>query len=540
MSARIVGLDMGATSTRLVEARLVRGALEILRAATVDHDELAGEVAASKLKGRQAVVGVTGRDMILRTTQVPTVPDWQLRDLMRFESEEVAEQSGDALSSDFHKLEGAARHVDDDMVLLALVRDSLIAERSAVLQSAGLRVACFTPNAVALHNAVLATDGGAGVVMVVFLGGRNTDIALLEDGELLFARNLAGGGDLFTEALAASFRLEADKAEQVKRKLAAFPSAGETPTGQRAAVARALQGPLRQLASMLQSSLVLCRSQLKAADLNLERVLLCGPGATIPGLDEALTRTLGVPVANFDVTEGALAPRAEVPEGRGGDYAVAAGLALMALQKEAWRIEILAEAARARQRFQQQTLWMVLAGVLVVAQLSLAFVTAKGSHEEALTDLARLRREVEARQSDLRSYERAVTEAREAAAKLSALQDLAAPGSGVLAAFDLLEASLPPELWLRTLRSQRGLEPAFGEGSRAFVIAEGSGKEQSRGLTEVVTDLTSVLRAQPGVAAVLPQVSPDSRGAFQFSLKLNTSVVPQSTAAAEPPQEEPR
>jgi len=55
---------------------------------------------------------------------------------------------------------------------------------------------------------------------------------------------------------------------------------------------------------------------------------------------------------------------------------------------------------------------------------------------------------------------------------------------------------------------------------------DGHGKEQSRNLADAVTELTTRLRTQPGVAVVLPQVTTDSRGAFSFNLKLDTSVVP--------------
>lgn len=528
MSPRVVGLDVGGETTRVVEARMRKGAFEIRRAGSVPSDDLADGLRAMGLKGATVLVGVTGRDMILRTTQVPPVPAWQLRDLMGYEIADIAEQSGDSLSADFNVLTGARAHADDEMVLLALVRDSLIEERSAQLEGAGVRIGAFSPNAIALHNAVVATDGGEGTVMVAALGGRNTDIALIEDGELLFARNLGGGGDLFTDAIAEAFRLDGRKAEAAKRKLGSFPPPGHKPAGQQAAVARVLEGPLRQVVGMLQSSLVLCRNQLKAADLSLDRVLLCGPGASIPGMDAALTRALGVPVARFDPTDGYVTGEAAVEEGHGPDYAVATGLALMGVLKDAYRVEILPEAARKRKAFLTRTLWLVLAGVLVVGHLATACVAAKGNFERASTDLAKLRREVESRKADQRSYERLEGELRELAARLSLLEEHAAPGRGVLVALDLLDAWLPHELWLRTLRTQRAIQAELGHGGerRPFVTAEGSGKEQARGLTDAVTELTTRLRAESAVQAVVPRFTTDNRGAFAFTLDLDTSVVP--------------
>jgi type IV pilus assembly protein PilM len=532
VSPRVVGLDVGEETTRVVEARLRKGAFEIRTAGSVDSDDIAGGLRGLGLKGATVLVGVTGRDMILRTTQVPPVPAWQLRDLMGYEIADIAEQSGDALSADFNILTGARGYADDEMVLLALVRDSLIEQRTSQLSGAGVRIGAFSPNAIALHNAVVATDGGAGTVMVAALGGRNTDIALIEDGELLFARNLGGGGDLFTDALAEAFRIDKRKAETAKRKLGVFPAPGQKLVGQQATVARVLEGPLRQVVGMLQSSLVLCRNQLKAADLKLDRVLLCGPGAVLPGMDAALTRGLGVPVARFDPTDGYVTGEADIAEGHGPDYAVATGLALMGVMRQAYRVEILPEAARKQKVFMARTLWLVLAGALVVGHLVTACVSAKGNFERASTDLVKLRREVEARKADQRSYERMGQEVQELSARLALLEEHAAPGHGILAALDLLDAWLPSELWLRTVRTQRAIEPELGHGGgrRPFVTVEGSGKEQSRGLTDAVTELTTRLRGEPAVQAVVPRFTTDSRGAFAFTLNLDTSILPPADA----------
>jgi type IV pilus assembly protein PilM len=528
MSERIVGLDIGGTITRLVEARMHKGAFEIRKTGVVRSASLPAALREAGLKGCRAVVGVTGRDMILRMTQVPPVPMWQLRDLMRFEIEDVAEQSGDELSADFNMLTGAAMHSDDEMVLLALVRDSLILERSAELGGAGVKVGAFTPNAIALHNAVVATDGGDGTVMVASLAGRNTDIALIQDGELLYARNLGGGGDLFTDAIKDTFRIDTKKAELAKRKLATFAAPGETLTGQKGAVARALVGPLRQVTGMLQSTVVLCRNQLKAADLQLDRVLLCGPGASIPGLDQALTRSLGVPVQEFDPTDGYLTGSADIDKGRGSHFAVAAGLALMALLKDAYKIEILTEAEKKKREFSTKTVWLVVAAALVVVHLALAGWATKTNHDAASDDVTTMRREVSRRKSALRNYERAVAEAHEAAAKLTRLEDLTALGSGTLTVMDLLDAYLPPELWVESVRTQRAIEEGFGHGGerRPFVVVEGSGKEQSRSLTDAVTEVTLRLRGDPAVAGVVQQFSTDNRGKFNFSLSIDTSVFP--------------
>jgi len=536
VTARALGLDVNDDTARFVAGRVRKGAFEIVQAGEVPSAELPAALKAAGLKGWPAMVGVTGRDMILRTTQVPPVPEWQLRELMKLEIAEVAEHAGDELSADHGLLPGAARHGDQDFALLALVRASVLEERAAEVARDGIKLRAFAPKAVALHDAVCAVDGAEGTVLTACLDEGTTDLALTEDGELLFARNLAGGLDLFEKAVGEAMALDGARVREACRKLAIFPGPGEKLAGTQGTVARALETPLRQLVGMLQSTVLLCKNQLKATDLRLTRVLLCGPGASLPGLDAALTRALGVPVAVFDPTEGYLVGSADVPAGRGPAFAAAAGLALMATLPDAYRLEILTDKQRGAQRFRTRTIWVLLAALLVLGHLVHAFLGARSNFELAERDVTALRREVEARKADQRTAERTAQEARELSGRLAAFEDLTAPGSGLLAVLDLLDADLPPDLWASSVRSNRAVEPEFAHGTerRPFIVVDGSGKEQSRSLTDAVAELTNKLRTDPHVAAVKPRFSTDTRNAFTWSLSVDTSVVPGGAKAAQP------
>ena len=57
------------------------------------------EALVAGVKAGEAMLGLTGRDLIIRYTHVPPVPDWRLGMLMKFEIEEVSEQSGGEVSA---------------------------------------------------------------------------------------------------------------------------------------------------------------------------------------------------------------------------------------------------------------------------------------------------------------------------------------------------------------------------------------------------------------------------------------------------------
>jgi Tfp pilus assembly protein PilN len=246
----------------------------------------------------------------------------------------------------------------------------------------------------------------------------------------------------------------------------------------------------------------------------------------VPGLAQALTRTLGLPVARFDPTEGYVV--GDVPEldERGGDFAVATGLAMMALLDDGYRVVILSERGEKAAAFRDKTLWLLLSGALILAYLGLYAWSSKADYDAVLVDRAALSRKVESNKADVRSYERAVADGQQLGTRLALIEEVTAPGSGLLTVLDLLEAHLPEELWVNSVRTVRAAEPEFGKGGapQPFLVVEGGGKEMSRNLADAVIEVTTRLRSHPDIAAVLPQFAPDVRGGFAFELRIDTSV----------------
>jgi hypothetical protein len=139
-----------------------------------------------------ARIGLTGRDVNLRYTRVPRVPDWQLRKLMRFEVEEIGDQSGSEVASDFNLLPEMAEIDGEDVVVLAMARESLLEGHWKGWRLGG-KLDALSPNA-----GLSTTPGRYGVIeddtiLLANIGHENVDVILVRGADLLFARNLSGG-----------------------------------------------------------------------------------------------------------------------------------------------------------------------------------------------------------------------------------------------------------------------------------------------------------------------------------------------------------
>ncbi|MHC5011420.1 MAG: pilus assembly protein PilM, partial [Planctomycetota bacterium] len=197
-----------------------------------DTRPVAGRALAARgFRGIPAILGLTGRDVIIRYSQVPPVPEWRLRTLMKFEVDEVSSQSGGDVSADYRKLnlpdpEGTR---SDDAILVALARNAYLDRLIRSLGAGGVKPAGACPNSIALFNAfaINATYTEDETSLLVNIGAEDLDIAIQQGGELLFARNATPGGSAFTDAIQNAFSTSAGKAEQMK-----LAKADVTPRGQ--------------------------------------------------------------------------------------------------------------------------------------------------------------------------------------------------------------------------------------------------------------------------------------------------------------------
>jgi type IV pilus assembly protein PilM len=454
-----IGLTIGSRNLRALEVRRKGALWQVVRATAAPlegADDAAraayagAAMAGSGMKG-DSLVGLSGRDLIVRYTRVPRVPDWRLDMLMRFEIQEVAEQSGGDVAADWALLSLPAAAGEDDTVLVALARNAHLQPRLAAAAPPGATTLGGCPRSIALYHAFLANGKvpPGEVTLLLHVGGENTDVAIQRDGALLFARNMAGGGKPFTDALAAAFRVNPETAEKMKvqkgnltpRAKARYADANEEK------VANTLLGSAGAVVSAVHSSLMFCKAQTKLSDLRIDRVLVCGAGARIKGMDEYLAAGLGVPVEIFDPFEtvdlSAMDPaEAEGLREEGPAMTVALGLAQMAADAKAFRLQILPEAERARRHFLHRTAWLIASGVVAAAGLAFLYVRAGGEEEKARRNEKAIAAEL-GRAAGKREQGRRMGEKVDAAVRrLAALRDEVALGPCVETATGVVQGVL--------------------------------------------------------------------------------------------------
>jgi type IV pilus assembly protein PilM len=532
MAGRVTGVDAGSHTIKVLSLKDTKRGLAVQRFAAVPAAEGAAALRGAGIPLKDAVVGLAGRDMTLRYTQVPPSPDWQLQNLMELEIQDMAGQSGGGLSADYNLLPIEDEEGGMETVLLAFARDEALERTASMVQSAGGRVQGHIPNCVALYNAFLRCGPVEedATVAVVNIGHETTDIAIVHGVDLLFVRNLSSGGKVFDDAIVSSFNVSPRKAQDLKRDLLDLDpdSRGRYASGQAEKVTLAAGGAGSVLVSALQSSLAFCRSQTRRSDLQLDKILLCGGTARTRGLRGMLREALRCPVEPFDpwqrVDLSALpAEDAAQLEQMRSEAVVALGLAASKVDKSLYELEILPEAVKKRRNLVERGIYDIAAAVIGVVLLVATAATERQRVEAADLEFRKAARAKAQRTAVHTATQQLVDEANASRALVDYLAEHAVPLNGALLTLRGLE-DMPEELWLTSLSI--GLQSVqSGARSRAaskpLVTLKGAGKDV-RG-TDVGEAYRSFLtrfkaRSHDGVVPeVVPAQDARASGETQFT-----------------------
>ncbi len=152
-------------------------------------------------------------------------------------------------------------------------------------------------------------QGTDGARLLIEFGARHSTLAIAAGGELVFARDVALGSDYLTEALmsqpgeSGTPSLSWEQAERLKCQVG-IPDAGEAPLSLEGGLSLAMyqafiQPVLEQWVREIQRTITF------SAQTNPEavpqRVVLCGGGSQLVGLDRWLSAKLGMPVERLSL-----------------------------------------------------------------------------------------------------------------------------------------------------------------------------------------------------------------------------------------------
>lgn len=227
----IVGLDIGESLIKLVEVESKQNKIQLNNLAITptppkavidgrleDIDALAEQIGSllkdNEFEADQAVTAISGEEVIIRTVEVPNMPEEELDEVIRWEAQEQIPISVEEAILDY---EIATRNSDGsyELMLVAVAKD-LINRYIDLFESVGLKPVAIEiePTAVARVIDYLYSTQTVGLIDI---GAGTTDVSIFSNGELIFTRTIGMAGTEITEEIMENYDLSFQEAEEYKR-----------------------------------------------------------------------------------------------------------------------------------------------------------------------------------------------------------------------------------------------------------------------------------------------------------------------------------
>ncbi len=326
------GLDIGSSAVKVVQ--LQGSSLVALGVASLPPDVIAEgtikdpptvvdaikeSVARAAVNSKEAAIGVSGRELIIKKVQIPEVPVKELRDAVQLEAEHHIPFAIDEVFLDYHVV---GRHDGAMDLILVAVKKSKVVEYVGVVEEAGLNAVVVDVDGFALGNQFelnQAHERGEAVALID-IGASIMKTNVLRGATPIFARDIPFGGNNYTHAIAQHLKIPFDQAEGAKL--------GRDVGVSWESLVPALESVSRELSLEVQRTFDYFAST--ADSERIGKIVLAGGCAQLPGLTDYLSSTWGIPVelsqpfARIDVSSG----HSESVGAAGPSLAVAVGLAL--------------------------------------------------------------------------------------------------------------------------------------------------------------------------------------------------------------------
>lgn len=230
---------------------------------------------------------------VISIAQVPrkelaSAVQWEAKKLVPLPLEEVVldfkelKVSAPAASEGAPSPEKGKESAKSMEILLTAAPKSIIERYLAVAKAAGITLTSLETEAFSLIRALLGSDPTPTVI--VDIGALRSNILVVDRGIPMLTRSVEIGGKKCTEAIAQSLGVSLSAAEAMKKDLNSAPLLG----GAQGALPAILKEVLQPLINELRYSFSVYRTRNVVAR-QVERIILTGGGAGVPGLAEFLT-----------------------------------------------------------------------------------------------------------------------------------------------------------------------------------------------------------------------------------------------------------
>jgi type IV pilus assembly protein PilM len=296
----LVGVDIGSSAVKAVELKpggrggeyhLVKLGLEplppeaIVDGAIMDSgaviDAIQRLFSANKIKTNEVATSVSGNAVIVKKISLPQMTQEELAESIHWEAEQYIPFDIQDVALDYELVEGSGSGGNMDVMLIAVKKDKISDYTSAISQ-AGKTANVVDVDVFALQNCYevnYGVDPGR-VVALLNVGASIMNINIVKGGTSIFNRDIAVGGNQYTDAIQKDLNLSFEQAENLKKGARVEGAAREN-------LGPILQAVSENIALEIQKTFDFFKAT--SSEDRIDRIFLSGGTSKVQGLQDLLS-----------------------------------------------------------------------------------------------------------------------------------------------------------------------------------------------------------------------------------------------------------
>ena len=316
------GADATPEERKLVTARLIKDIFD-----------------RKKIPARTVALSVSGNAVIVRYVAIPRISRKDMAVMLPTEAEPFIPFDIKDVQLGYHILGDVVEDNQKKMqIVLVADKKEVVGEKMDVASAAGLSPLVIDVDAFALEAvADRLPRSGAGALVLLNIGHKTTNLAIIEKGVTRVARDIPIAGNAFTRTISKQLNVELAQAEEIKRRVGIKLTAAVTDSSGELSAEAALDERASAIISEIAHDL--CGEVRRSVDFYIsqeanravEKVLLCGGASAMPNLASLVSADMKVPVEPLSPVLIMAAPAEPVPPEIAPSLTVACGLALRKL-----------------------------------------------------------------------------------------------------------------------------------------------------------------------------------------------------------------
>lgn len=323
-SKKVIGLDIGTSSIKVVELDVSRNSATLQRFSMVEtpvNGMALGDIIETPplaeavsyicqqagVKSKNVSTGLWGSSVIVKKISIPKMEKSLVREQIRWEAEQYIPYELSEVNLDYFFLDSGNEAADSmDILLVAAKRDQIM-KYMEILEMSGLQLKILDVNGFALANIFEFNNGpAAGTVGILNIGSIFTNLVVLNGSDVVYCRDVSVGGSLYTSEIQKAMGVSFEEAESLKLNSSRDNSSPEQLT-------QVIQQTHEAYCDEIQASIDFFHNT--TPGMNVSKLYLTGGACRTPGIMKAISDVTQLECEHFDPLE-----RVKVNKSLGDDF----------------------------------------------------------------------------------------------------------------------------------------------------------------------------------------------------------------------------